>query len=636
MLLRLFCCTLVSTVMILTSLQATQANQEIYEKSLHASSIKTRIKRAHLTKKYTRLGKFLKKSVRTENNLKTIQKLALKYRAGRLLYATRFALATHQKKQNMSLKPGDLLQIGLFIETKAPYYVKKGRYYLKKEVTHLSHTIEYDPLTQNYFILLDKVKGAHLGQGAAKKVTKSVRYSRKQPEIIARAEQHYRMVRELNLMRILNGAPGLFVTRAFTSHIEKNKVHSTVYSDLYNPGSLESAFDQGYRFSLKDKLKIAIGLVRGLGSLRERNIIHRDLRAANCFINISPSKIRGAKNVTAVIADFGCSKVVTEANHIIANANRINTAPEGLILSKMQGQKYFGTDLFAIGCVLYRLNYGECPPWRLKEYFDFDERTAEEKSRFLAEKITENLNTKYARLDKKDPKTLTQRQQFEYVILRMLDPDPEKRGTPQELHHDLIKIYKRKGDVASVEREKGKDSTRDEAPEISTREADLINIQPAEVADVVLPNTVSFSEKSPLNSMTLKPEVQPVQNLFTSFVNKNDVPRKIYLVRSENAHTAPNNLALSDKTKQINIQLDTTELAHRISFAPFMNKNFLQEKLHPSSVRYIYKAQVGHTHGKNIFSPSQSIGSQAGNCKLASQTVTELKPPMLIAQKTAI
>jgi serine/threonine protein kinase len=442
MLLRYIVCFLLSTATLSVPL-ASKASVAI-EKSLPTKELREKIKQAQQTKEYEALGVFLQDTVQNKLDLKVIRRIAWEVKERKLLQASRFALALDLEKEKIEFRQGDLLQIALFIETKLPQYVSQGKFYLTSDVTGLSQTIEYDPETQKCFILLDGVKGSYIGKGAAKKVVKSILYDPLQPEILARAEQSRDMQYEVELMKQLQGLDGIFVSRAFTQHTSKNTTYSTVYSNFYNLGSLERALDY-YIFTLQEKMKITLDILTGLSALHEKKIIHRDIRAANCLIQLDRTK--GEKStVRAAIADFGCSIPLSDAYHVVPHAVRTYWPPNALLPSKLEGSDYFDAEIFSTGCVLYRLYFEKDPPWRKVIYYHNKVQTISEKQDFLTWKILTTMKSKYRLLTEKKEDGIIDNQEkaFASLILRMIHPSPSKRGTAEELRKELFEIYNNK------------------------------------------------------------------------------------------------------------------------------------------------------------------------------------------------
>lgn len=101
------------------------------------------------------------------------------------------------------------------------------------------------------------------------------------------------------------------------------------------------------------------GILKGLRYLHQRNVIHRDLKASNILIHYEGGKQE------AKIIDFGISKDIgkeemTLSSQIVGTCAYM--APEQLqMLSGEQNNITPGSDLWAFGVVLYRLQLGVLP-----------------------------------------------------------------------------------------------------------------------------------------------------------------------------------------------------------------------------------------------------------------------------------
>lgn len=387
------------------------------------------------------MGKQARKLVETRAELKRLKQFAREIKSIKLFRAARFALQLDNKRGALKVNPGEIVQIALFIETHLPKFIEKGDYYLKQSSTGLPRKLEYDPESGKTFILLDGVKGSFIGAGCRKRVVRSILYDYLHPQIVARGEQKLNS-RELRVSKILKGGRGLFKTRALTQHSENGQEFATIYSDIINPGSFKTIAEERITFSLREKMKIAEGILRGLTTMHRRNVVHRDLGLGNYLVSITKTK-SGKKVVKGVLSDFGSSMEISRAHNVIPQANTSYTAPEGLFFQKMAGSDYFSTDVFAAGCAFYNLFYGHMPAWTKKRYLRRTSTPMEQNYKELIEKI--DLITKARReelMQKKQQNLISPGDAFELLILKMLHPDHTKRGTSTELLHEMQGILK--------------------------------------------------------------------------------------------------------------------------------------------------------------------------------------------------
>ena len=308
-------------------------------------------------------------------------------------------------------------------------------YWSKKE-TRLSHTIEYDPQADKFFIVLEG-KGVYIGRGAKKVVTKALSYDGKYVRVVARADQTMAMERELGITKQFGGKPGLFKTVGFGQHEEKGVNHYTIYSALYSPGSLQEFFNRKYKLTVDEKINIAKSLSRGLSTLHRHKIVHRDLGIKNYLINIAKGK-PGKRKIDARIADFGRAKKV----ELIVPTDRLqgNTTympPEGHHYSETNPVDHYKVDIFALGCVFYRLFYETKGAWQDTSYVK-DPRPLNVRHKVHTERVIKATTKRRKALAAKQ--RLSKKERFEYLILRMLDTDPAARPTAKETYNTLQKL----------------------------------------------------------------------------------------------------------------------------------------------------------------------------------------------------
>jgi serine/threonine protein kinase len=401
--------------------------------------IKTEIEQDIKHHNYDHLGKLLKQNLGEKITFSELKFLAKENHCKPLLKAIDATKKIKTEITNLPLNRSELLQTALFIETVLPKYAKKHTYYLPKEKTGLKHSVEFDPKNNTRFIVLDG-KEAYIGAGAKKVVHKAIYYNHKRPQVVARAVDCTKQTRELTLTKELHNAPGIFKTVGFGTYKEHGKTYSTIYSKFYEPGSLQDAFDKHYDLSRYEKMKVATQILEGLHSLHKRGIIHCDLGARNYLIDI-PKGSPGKRNVSACIADLGRANIAKHTAKIKVQGNTTYTAPEGLYTNKLKGSDYYKTDVFAVGCVFYRLFYDKKAPWQDMSYVK--DMTHPVSGRYKVMKYRIEGETKERRIALQKKHKRSAYEDFELLVLKMLHTDPHKRGTAKELAADMKKIFKK-------------------------------------------------------------------------------------------------------------------------------------------------------------------------------------------------
>ncbi len=391
-------------------------------------------------KRYDHLGKLIKHKLGQGITLSELKALGKKYQAEPLLNAIDATQKIKKYHTSLSLKRKELLQTALFIESSLPKYVKRDTCYLSKKRTGLAYAVEHDPELNTSFIVLSG-KSAYIGKGMKKVVHKAIHYRADHPKVVARAVDCTKETREHVLTKKVHGSPGVYQTHGFGKNKQHGKSYRTIYSKLYRPGSMQDAMDKKYRLSTYEKVKVASDILAGLYSLHKQGIVHRDLGARNHFIDIPKGK-PGRRNVTACIADLGRATYAVRAADTKVQGNTFYTAPEGLYRKKLKGRDYYKTDVFAVGCVLYRLFYGKKALWQDRSYVNDTEEPLHYRYKSMKYRIKHATKARRTRLQSKRTR-LSPKEEFELLVLRMLHTDPSKRGSAKLLSAKASKILSR-------------------------------------------------------------------------------------------------------------------------------------------------------------------------------------------------
>lgn len=416
----------------------------ILSSQLEAVGVTSTIESLIEAKQYQKAGRLMREKFGKSLKIEDIQALARKMKFQPLAQTASATEWFLSQKAKLGLDANAFLETAFYIETEMKSQVLVNGYYLDKQSTGLDYTIEHDPESAQSFIVLEG-KEAFLGLGGKKKVYKSILVSGNKSKVQARGDQIKPMDLELKMTKLLQGAKGIYATGAMTTHKQDDEVHYTLYSDLYQPGSLTRYVFKNYTFSLYEKAKIMHGILTGLESVHSRKLVHRDLHAQNYFLNII-DKGSGKREIEAVIADMGRTIPVEEAIGVVVQGSVKCIAPEGFIVEKMKHEDYYKTDIFASGCVFYRIFHGKMPSWIAKEYFKDLKVSKQEKSEYVKTELNKATETRRATLLSKMAKgKLSSKGELELIILQMVHVDPAKRGTAKELKEKVEKILKKLG-----------------------------------------------------------------------------------------------------------------------------------------------------------------------------------------------
>lgn len=345
------------------------------------------------------------------------------------------------------IKP-ELFELALYIETKLPKKVEDGKIYLKKEKTGLARTIEYDPKSKQIFIHLKTHGIDRLGKGWHKKVTKSIMYDVKKPELVANSTFMDDGKEEVASVKKLKNLPGLAHTYAITEHKKEKsgQVVISIIQRLYNGGNLLPFLHNETSLSKKDVMLVARDLMQGLESMHDKEMVHRDLHGGNFLLERHKDEKTGKEVVSCVIIDLGQAKEAAEAKKEAPKVqipHRFNP-PEAFWRDKtwIDTKKI---DVYAVGLNVYNLYFKTTASWAVKDTFSkIPHLSDDQKLKFrknLSDKMEKSLAKQQKKLDKKHNLSVYDR--FAKLILQMLHPDQNKRHSAAYFRHEIEALVKK-------------------------------------------------------------------------------------------------------------------------------------------------------------------------------------------------
>ena len=221
-------------------------------------------------------------------------------------------------------------------------------------------------------------KGTYKGEEIACRVVNFQRLSRYELEAITKDFEILIPLNNPNLCKIIGIC------------IEKDNTIMIV-SNYYKKGSLFDLLHiQKEKLSDKNKLNIAIGIIKGLQYLHENNIIHYHLSSKNIYIE---------DDLTPLIADFGFNNLEENASIFNKYMNKNSySSPEMLmdtkkICHKLNNENNEKNDIYSFGMLLWEI-YTETIP--------FDVKLSELKKYILEEKyrpeVSNEINKEIAEL----------------------------------------------------------------------------------------------------------------------------------------------------------------------------------------------------------------------------------------------
>ena len=391
----------------------------------------------------SKIRKAILKDVPKKYSYNDVISLADKFHYTPLKKAVETSQKILKKDSNLGLNSDRLLEIAFFMEAELPNYIKKGKYCLGQDVTGLSRRVEYDPVTKSRFIHLSTHHIPKIGEGFHKSVTKSILYDEGNPEIIANSETTFEDLEEAKVMRKLNGIRGIVETKACIKNKNNRGRELQILCKLYNAGSLRHIYySKSQKFSRFEKITIGHDLINGLAGMHKNSLVHRDLHSGNFIVNIAVDD-SGKRRVEAAICDFGRTLFKDKCKGAPAQAASNYLSPESFFPEKLKGSDYYGTDVYALGCMLYEIFYEKDAPWFDHKCFadvkaDWSKR--QQAQRKLIELIQEETFERRHSLHK-NLAILSPKERFEYLILAMLVPDPEKRVSAEAARHEMQGIF---------------------------------------------------------------------------------------------------------------------------------------------------------------------------------------------------
>jgi serine/threonine protein kinase len=364
-------------------------------------------------------------------NLITIQNIAKNQSCLELFRAASAARNFATLDETFDLSHKEFLEMAFFIQSHILSNPALPSRYFSEKKTGFECPIEYDKDFHHAFIILDDRHDSELGVGKKKEVTKAILYDL-MPQIVARGSQKESLGQEGKFSRIFASSPGVIQTLGFGGRKHHGRSPHVIYTKLYNKSSLQNLFDDDYDLTLLQKMQIASDILSGLATLHTHGAVHRDLGAKNYFAEIIKS--HGKKVPHAVVADLGRTRYIQDVAGVPAQGNKLYLAPEGFLYKRMRGADYFATDIFATGCVFYHLLKEKWAPWQKPKICRNESLSRSKISHILTHKINSATSSRrHALAIKKASGTISPKNEFELLILEMLNSDPLKRPSAASL-----------------------------------------------------------------------------------------------------------------------------------------------------------------------------------------------------------
>ena len=227
-----------------------------------------------------------------------------------------------------------------FIETHAKNYFNNEHFTIKPR-NDLPCTIEKDRKTGAIFIHLKGRKGALLGKGSFKTVTKSILYGEK-PITVARCEVKQPGDFEMKVLDRMKGALGVVQSYAY---IKRSPKTCDIFLQYYNFGTLNKIEKGLLSIPTSNIISIMKELLIGLKNIHERGYFHGDIKPLNVFLDKHDGTIQ------AVLGDFGFA---WQYEQISPSSYRIHTSSgEVMTCSSEKANQKKWHDIYKLGKMFY-------------------------------------------------------------------------------------------------------------------------------------------------------------------------------------------------------------------------------------------------------------------------------------------
>jgi serine/threonine protein kinase len=117
--------------------------------------------------------------------------------------------------------------------------------------------------------------------------------------------------------------------------------------------TLDQRLKRDKQLLVHEVLRIGREIAAGLDAAHEHGLTHRDIKPANIFLEASHDRVK--------IVDFGLARAISDDLHLTRTGTIVGT-PAYMSPEQARGQRVdHRSDLFSLGCVLYRMCTGRTP-----------------------------------------------------------------------------------------------------------------------------------------------------------------------------------------------------------------------------------------------------------------------------------
>lgn len=178
------------------------------------------------------------------------------------------------------------------------------------------------------------------------KLKRAVALKAMKPSLLASAAAGRRFVREAQAMAAVKH------DHIVTIHqVDEDRGVPFLAMELLDGETLEDRLKRDARLPLAEVLRIGREIAAGLAAAHKQNLIHRDVKPANIWLEGEVSRVK--------IVDFGLARASAEDSKATQQGVIIGT-PAYMAPEQARGETVdHRGDLFSLGCVLYRMSTGK-------------------------------------------------------------------------------------------------------------------------------------------------------------------------------------------------------------------------------------------------------------------------------------
>ena len=310
---------------------------------------------------------------------------------------------------NTSLSLNEWNACDQFIQTKAESFFSRGTFLIPAN-DELPCPVQKDPQTGHIYIHLKGRKGASIGIGSHKIVTKSILFKKK-PCVVARCECDQPGTNEAEALLHTAHIQGIIHSYSF---IQTSDHSCEFFLEYCSCGSLSGIYAHDSTFSTTHVLVYMKDLLEALQGLHKQGYIHRDIKPGNIFFKHERNRIR------AILGDLGlaCETQKAFGRHI-GVPNR-TCSPEILVHANNELDPKM-SETYSLGIVFYYMLFHRYP-----KYSNIQQREAREESQEKKLERYKLIQNGYEN-EMKERRLNGLKKEIFILIMKMLHPNPHYR-----------------------------------------------------------------------------------------------------------------------------------------------------------------------------------------------------------------